>query len=1338
MPATENVWRNLKKMHVVFAVSAVALLFVTIWMMIRDFDDEWRGYQRQARRFAVDKVRLAAAEEQAALDSGAKKINGKTLAEARADAVAQSKKLESHENDIKRLQKEKEAEEGTLAGLTRNVKFARAKQDVLKADLGLLVRDLASQKQLQAKQAEFDKQREIVADLDRQLLVSQAKVDDKTKELAKITKARDDARAEVKKLTADLDRLTKTLDQLQPPSDNYLSRFKLWLMEQPIVDGFNGPFKINQVWLPELKINYGGMSDVARFDRCITCHVNIDKYEAGNVPSYAFNPHGLPHDPHHPDPEAERHASNAGYKHPYASHSRPDLYMTDASPHRIGKFGCTSCHDGQGSGTSFQNASHTPSTIGEEHHWSSKHGYAHNHFWEAPMSPLRMVESGCIKCHHNVVELESNKKYGNSAPKVVQGYNLVRKFGCFGCHEINGYNVGRQIGPDMRLEPQTADEAARIAADPNAIAGTMRKVGPGLRHLASKTNKAWTRDWVSDPTKFRPETRMPKFFHLTGQLHKDGHDPQAEYFEPVEIQAITEFLFARSEKLDLDHWTANYKPDMNRGKDLFSKRGCLACHEHDDFKGIKQDFGPNLTNVYAKLTRDPGSSYSSWLYTWLRNPANHSSRTKMPDLFLDPYTEVGEGGKSVNVDPAADIMAFLLSQPGEDGKRKEAPAPADPRGELNKQAVDDLVVFYLKKSGLSEEAAKEVIKSGKYPKSAKDVKGDEIELADKQITDDVKLQYLGRRSVSRYGCYGCHDIPEFEKSRPIGTALQDWGRKDPSKLAMEHIEEYLDFYGEKDSVTGKRSSTRARVEQAVKDEIGGTKAPAVGGKDDSAAAFFYQQLQSHGRAGFLWQKLREPRSYDYATLTTKAYDERLRMPQFPFTEQEIEAIATFVLGLVADPPAEKFVYRPTGAAKARIDGEKALTKFNCTACHMIDLPEITYESKASELTATDLLPSDIPAAEALLKKLKPPRDVYSHQLKVNGKDAIRFQGLIYKRPDPQDPPEDQEYSYDLWEVLKVGEEDAGKSPDGKVVTKDKLVHPGTKMLVPAKKLIGTKPARGGTFAEWLVEQLITQPGSDGNRFMAWQASPPPLYQEGIKVQTPWLFRFLKDPPQLRFTTVLRMPRFNMSDEEAQALADYFAAYDGAEYPYQSIPQREPEYLSGLEKSHKGYLPDTWKLLNAPLCIKCHSVGGQEYRSADPKKDIRGPNLDRVTDRLRPDWTMLWLYKPAWITPYTSMPQPFPNNQQQFPELFKGNAHDQTVAARDALMNYMRLIEKEGKLQLTDRGNTGANATPAAPEKIDNPGEANPGKQAPAKSNETRSNDKTPEKSAPGKSGEGGK
>src|SRR6185312_13282628 len=37
------------------------------------------------------------------------------------------------------------------------------------------------------------------------------------------------------------------------------------------------PTKIKQLWLPDLTIDYGGFKDVPRYDRCISCHLGIER-----------------------------------------------------------------------------------------------------------------------------------------------------------------------------------------------------------------------------------------------------------------------------------------------------------------------------------------------------------------------------------------------------------------------------------------------------------------------------------------------------------------------------------------------------------------------------------------------------------------------------------------------------------------------------------------------------------------------------------------------------------------------------------------------------------------------------------------------------------------------------------------------------------------------------------------------------------------------------------------------------------------------------------------------------------------------------------------------------
>ena len=99
----------------------------------------------------------------------------------------------------------------------------------------------------------------------------------------------------------------------------------------------------------------------------------------------------------------------------------------------------------------------------------------------------------------------------------------------------------------------------------------------------------------------------------------------------------------------------------------------------------------------------------------------------------------------------------------------------------------------------------------------------------------------------------------------------------------------------------------------------------------------------------------------------------------------------------------------------------------------------------------------------------------------------------------------------------------------------------------------------------------------------------------------------------------------MSAEEAQTLANYFPAVDGAAFPYQKIAERDPDYVAVKEQQfknylaspHPNYLADSWRALNANDCIKCHSLGGRQVKVGDTTKDIRGPDLEYVAGSAAP-------------------------------------------------------------------------------------------------------------------------
>src|SRR5207248_3355703 len=104
----------------------------------------------------------------------------------------------------------------------------------------------------------------------------------------------------------------------------------------------------------------------------------------------------------------------------------------------------------------------------------------------------------------------------------------------------------------------------------------------------------------------------------------------------------------------------------------------------------------------------------------------------------------------------------------------------------------------------------------------------------------------------------------------------------------------------------------------------------------------------------------------------------------------------------------------------------------------------------------------------------------------------------------------------------------------------------------------------------------------GDPEQAAQTLPPTLIREGERVQTKWLYQFLLNPTPVRpeDRMKLRMPRFNMSTEEAQALVNYFASVSkldnpalGLTYPYETVPQRDARYWTERNQRYVGRLDD---------------------------------------------------------------------------------------------------------------------------------------------------------------------
>jgi len=1480
MPATEKTWRDQMLMHVIFGVSALVMLVGTVWMLAKDHAREWRSTQLANRnkeawtatallnqesalsQQQLEELKAQLAEAQAAPVEAAlvKQFEERITAEDERLAEAGIKEKPA---DFSKLddaaQRLADAEQGSDEAaearqdlkdamdsmirearrredaLTLKRKFMAADQTAITSMRGIAVGEKAPPAKIAEIEAKIANLATQIADLD--VAVTAAKA------------YRQSLEAFYKQVSADEDNLAKQvgaietgLRRLKENLNKQSGGWREWVNRWPVLDAlYNGNIKLEQIWLPDIKINYN-FSSVARYDRCINCHRSIDAtapgsatepaYPAiprdqrvreivlatpeeapsteadqdGNVPPktlesvYGFTlaPHGqidyyavtvetvLPGSlaaraglemgdvfekinggDIHTQQEVEQYLLNPvwgqpttltirrGLPQPYTSHPRLDLFVGGSSPHPKGAMGCTICHDGQGSATDFKWASHTPNDPAQAVEWARQYEWFDNHHWIFPMTPERFIESNCLKCHHEVVELRPSERFPEPpAPKLVAGYELVREYGCYGCHEINGFDgPDRRIGPDLRVEPNYYDVAAQILQDDKltdeqrqwamtlvhspdnervrhellrsikedasgeeptlqaatvALAdglkdvdapGRLRKVGPSLRHLESKVDYQWLYSWIRQPSSFRPTTRMPQFFghfrHLDDETKDftitgaDGEPVKVtdreytERFEDIEIRALTQFLLTNSQPFEyLD------PPDgvteaasAERGKWQFQSRGCLACHAHKDFPGINSNQGPDLSQVAAKFNTGKGQR---WLYSWIRQPNRYHSRTVMPDLYLEPIAEVDVAGAPTGkvTDPAADIAAFLLSVPA-DWQPENAPAGPELTAE-EERALEDLTAVWLSAS-FPKRLAATYARDGIPDHLANTVKIDERGLLEQNMTPGNRtrqqLDYVARRSLSRYGCFGCHDIPGYENAKPIGTPLANWGRKDVSQLAFENIGVFLETHGLEALPAG-------HDEQDGHAGHGGGHGHGLDPSDfDPDTGYFVQSLNSHQRNGFLWQKLREPRSFDYAATKIKRYDERLRMPLFPFNAEQREQVMTFVLGLTSEPPADKYIYNPGPREKAIVQGRHVIEKYNCGGCHILDMERWRFAFEPGMFEEPPEV-IDFPFVDV---KATPEEIAASMREDRRGMLSADIHGLATRSEETGEP-----VRVDI-DGVPIEPDDTESEPFFEFSLYRPAVVEGAMRLVGVQNLLipaksggtfgpanGTAfPTNGGDLAKYLFPHVIaheheTNPAAKGSE--AWGWLPPPLHNEGGKVQTDWLHDFLMDPTPIRPAVVLRMPNFHMSSAEASALVNYFAAKDSAEFPYEYNERRSQMYLAAHEQSHPELLNDAMKIVtDGNYCVKCHSVG--DFQAAGAIRTL-GPQLSDVHKRLRPDFVRRWIGNPVRILPYTGMPVniPYdphaPNLGGVNQSLFPGTSVQQLDGLVDLLMNFDEYAERQ--------------------------------------------------------------
>lgn len=292
-----------------------------------------------------------------------------------------------------------------------------------------------------------------------------------------------------------------------------------------------------------LQIKQFIVKDLDRVDRCITCHVGMDPFT---------NPSQV----------------NGHKENPYKSHPG-DLHKS----HTFQKFGCTSCHAGQGLATSVEDA----------------HGDVHH--WEKPMLKPPYLQASCAKCHADFEKLPG-------AQTVALGKKLFDKNGCIGCHSIRG--TGGIISVDL----------GDIADKP------LERID--FAHTGfSKEKHEWTvQNWIEahltqDPMVIVPNDPYAKY--NAEPIAPSGMPPYYLELKKEEAQAVATYLLSLTEeRIPRQYYVyASPKPEpkfsdpVAHGKYVFEKYGCNACHGQEGLAGRRNfnALGPDQSDPQKDMDK---------------------------------------------------------------------------------------------------------------------------------------------------------------------------------------------------------------------------------------------------------------------------------------------------------------------------------------------------------------------------------------------------------------------------------------------------------------------------------------------------------------------------------------------------------------------------------------------------------------------------------------------------------------------------------------------------------------------------------------------------------------
>ena len=467
-------------------------------------------------------------------------------------------------------------------------------------------------------------------------------------------------------------------------------------------------------------------------------------------------------------------------------------------------------------------------------------------------------------------------------------------------------------------------------------------VGSGSPHPLESTGCTVCHEGMGQSITFVDTAHTPATDEQMAQWEEEHHWEESHLWDyPMLPTGMAEASCAKCHRGEV------FVPEadtLNLAYGMYERAGCYACHKTVGFEGLRKP-GPNLTKIGSKLTEE-------WVTNWIRDPRAVKPSTWMPRVWYNSNTTSAEEGFPVRNEVEIDAVVaylfansadheFAVSNPSrgdaENGQRivesvgclgchitgtetREAAGPRrtfgqplqavgsktsfewlfdwvrDPRHysaetympdlRLTDTEVADVATYLVGLTGGAGTGAGAVYDAADVEAVLLDymraiVPFEEAQAEIAGMSPGERQLELGRRAIGRYGCFSCHEISGFEDAQAIGTELSQEG----TKLLPQ-----FDF------------------------------------------AFIHDI--PHTKRDWIKQKLEEPRVYDRNRILQPL--EKLRMPDFGFSEEEARLLTTAVLSFQRDVQP-KVSQVPRSARKDDIiTGRNLVRRRNCVTCHEIE------------------------------------------------------------------------------------------------------------------------------------------------------------------------------------------------------------------------------------------------------------------------------------------------------------------------------------------------------------------------------------------------------------------